>query len=120
MRTCLLFLLLASTVTLRAEIEFSGFFITPQHALFSLTDTRDQRSSGFAGNLTHHVFGNCSSLKDPSPVAEAYRGVDLASRQLGHLGRLTRDCEAFRPRERRCFIRRSPTEGKDVLPEFLW
>lgn len=47
MRTYLLFLLLTSTLGLRAEIEFSGFFITSQRALFSISDTSDQRSSGW-------------------------------------------------------------------------
>jgi len=40
-------LLLLCTAGLRAEIEFSGFFITSKEALFSLSDTETQRSSGW-------------------------------------------------------------------------
>ncbi|MDO8544884.1 MAG: hypothetical protein Q7S40_30940 [Opitutaceae bacterium] len=40
-------ILMLSTVGLRADVEFSGFFITSQEALFSLTDTEDHRSSGW-------------------------------------------------------------------------
>lgn len=40
-------ILLFCTVTLRAEIEFSGFFTTSREALFSLSDTETKRSSGW-------------------------------------------------------------------------
>ena len=40
-------ILLFCTLGLRAEIEFSAFFITSKAALFSLTDTAAQRSSGW-------------------------------------------------------------------------
>jgi hypothetical protein len=40
-------LLLFCTLSLRAEIEFSGFFTTSKEALFSLLDTETQRSSGW-------------------------------------------------------------------------
>jgi len=46
MKTCLALLIL-STLGLRAEIEFSGFFITSKEALFSLTETEGHRSSGW-------------------------------------------------------------------------
>jgi hypothetical protein len=40
-------ILLFWTFSLRAEIEFSGFFSTSKEALFSLWDTETQRSSGW-------------------------------------------------------------------------
>ena len=46
MKTFLAFLLL-STLGLSAEVEFSGFFTTSKVALFSLTNTEAQRSSGW-------------------------------------------------------------------------
>ncbi len=39
--------LLLSALAVRADIEFSGFFITSKEALFSLTDTETQQSSGW-------------------------------------------------------------------------
>ena len=46
MKTCFLILLFC-TLGLRAEVEFCGFFTTSKEALFSLTDTETQRSSGW-------------------------------------------------------------------------
>jgi hypothetical protein len=46
MRTYLALLLLA-VASLRADVEFSGFFITSHDALFSLTDTETKRASGW-------------------------------------------------------------------------
>lgn len=40
-------ILLFCAVSLRAEIEFSGFFTTSKEALFSLSDPETQRSSGW-------------------------------------------------------------------------
>ena len=40
-------LLLFCTLSLRAEIEFTGFFTTSKEALFSLSETETQRSSGW-------------------------------------------------------------------------
>jgi hypothetical protein len=40
-------ILLFCAVSLRAEIEFSGFFTTSKEAFFSLSDTETQRSSGW-------------------------------------------------------------------------
>ena len=40
-------ILLFCALNLRAEIEFSGFFTTSKEALFCLTDTKAQRSSGW-------------------------------------------------------------------------
>lgn len=42
-----LIILLFYTVSLRADIEFSGFFTTSNEALFTLRDTETQRSSGW-------------------------------------------------------------------------
>lgn len=46
MKTCLT-LFLFCALSLRAEIEFSGFFTTAKEGLFSLRDTETQRSSGW-------------------------------------------------------------------------
>jgi hypothetical protein len=46
MKTYLTLLLLCA-VSVRAEIEFSGFFTTSQEAFFSLSDTETHRSSGW-------------------------------------------------------------------------
>lgn len=46
MKTCLA-LLLFTTLGLKAEMEFSGFFTTSTEALFLLTDTETRRSSGW-------------------------------------------------------------------------
>jgi hypothetical protein len=46
MKTYLVILFL-TTIGLKAEIEFSGFFTTSNEALFSLTDTEARRSSGW-------------------------------------------------------------------------
>ncbi len=40
-------ILLLTTLGLKAEIEFSGFFTTSKEALFSLVDTDAERSSGW-------------------------------------------------------------------------
>jgi hypothetical protein len=39
--------LLFLTVGLRADVEFSGFFLTAKQSLFSLTDLEDKRPSGW-------------------------------------------------------------------------
>jgi hypothetical protein len=46
MKTCFTILLFFAA-SLRAEIEFSGFFTTSKDAFFSVTDTETQRSSGW-------------------------------------------------------------------------
>ena len=46
MKTYLAILFL-TTIGLKAEIEFSGFFTTSKEAFFSLTDTEAKRSSGW-------------------------------------------------------------------------
>ncbi len=43
----ILLLLALTTASLRADLEFSGFFITPDEALFSLSDTDGGASSGW-------------------------------------------------------------------------
>jgi hypothetical protein len=49
MKTCRTFLalLLLTALGLRAELEFSGFFLTSTDAHFSLTETEGNRSSGW-------------------------------------------------------------------------
>ncbi len=65
MKRYLTILLLLSSI-LRAEMEFSGFFITSKEALFLFTDTQDHRSSGW--------------LK----VGESFRGYTVVSFNTKH------------------------------------
>jgi hypothetical protein len=47
MKTWYLAAFLLITLNSRAALEFSGYFITAEHALYSLTDTESRRTSGW-------------------------------------------------------------------------
>lgn len=79
----LLAALLIGTASLRAEMQFSGFFVTSQDARYSLTDTTDGRSSGWlrvGQSFRDHRIVSFDAEQEVITLEHAGQALDLPLR----------------------------------------